>query len=129
MFDYEKPPSGAMPTDYTGLVIVAMLAPVFFLFVFLGRADMGLAACIVLGMAMVAIRLRWKLREHMWFWATIAIVLLPHIPLVLIARWPQGNVPVIAYSMPLGIADFAIIWGVIGLAERVFSKSSSTEEE
>ena len=129
MFEQLEKPEEKQPTDYTGLKIVAMLAPVFLVFAVFNKADMGFAACIVLGMVIVAIKLRWKLRKYIWFWATIAIVLTLHIPLVLVARWPQGNVPTIAYSMPLGIADFFIIWGAIGLAERIFSKGSSSDDE
>jgi hypothetical protein len=87
MFDYEQPPKEENePTDYTGLIIVAMLAPVFLVFVNLDKADMGLAVCIVLGMAMIAIRLRWKLRKHVWFWAIIVFLLAVQTPLLSIVR-------------------------------------------
>ncbi|MGC2172102.1 MAG: hypothetical protein WA623_12005, partial [Candidatus Sulfotelmatobacter sp.] len=65
MFDYD-PPKAKEPADYTGLKIVAILAPVFFLITFLANADVGLAACIVLAMIMLAIKLRWNLRRHVW---------------------------------------------------------------
>jgi hypothetical protein len=86
-----NPPGAKQSVDYTGLKIVAILAPVFFLFVFLGNADMGLTACIVLGMIILAIKLRWNLRKHVWFWATIIFVLALHIPLFWVVRWPQGE--------------------------------------
>jgi hypothetical protein len=120
MFDYD-PPKKKEPTDYTGLKIGVMLAPVFLLFVFLGNADMGLTVCIVLGLIMLAIKIRWNLRKHVWFWATIVFILALHVPLVFIVRWPQGDVPIILYSMPIGIADFVIILGAVGLAEKFFS--------
>ncbi len=62
MFDYESPNPKEAP-DYTGLKVVAILAPVFFLITFLSNADEGLAACIVLGMIMVAIKIRWGTAE------------------------------------------------------------------
>jgi hypothetical protein len=128
MFDYDQPKEkGAV--DYTGLKIVGILAPVFFLITFLSNADMGLAACIVLGMVMLAIKIRWHLRKHLWFWAVIAFILALHIPLVLIVRWPQGDVPTLFYTMPLGIADFLIILGAVRLAERFFLKGSSPTDE
>src|SRR5450755_3076005 len=83
MFDHD-PPKEKGPVDYTGLKIVGMLAPVFFLITFLSNADVGLAACIVLGMVMLAIKLRWHLRRHLWFWAVIGFILALHIPLVLV---------------------------------------------
>jgi hypothetical protein len=130
MFDYiEPPPENKEPTDYTGPKIVAILAPVFFLFVYLGKAEMGFTVIIVLGMVMAAIKLRWKLHKHVWFWAAIAFILLLHIPLLSIVRWPDTKIPTIFYSMPIGFVDFFLIMGAIGLAEKLFSKGSSSNDE
>jgi hypothetical protein len=127
MFDYD-PPKEKEPVDYTGLKFAAILAPVFFLFVYLGNADMGLAACMVLGAMMFVIKLRWNLRSHLWFWAIIVFVLALHVPLVLVVRWPKGNVPTLFYTMPIGIADFFIILGTIGVAEKFFSRRKPRPE-
>jgi hypothetical protein len=124
MFDND-PPKVKEPVDYTGLKIVGILAPVFFLITFLSNADLALAVCIVLGMVILAIKIRWRLRKHLWFWAIIVFILALHVPLVLRVRWPQGNAPTLFYTMPLGIADFLIISGALGLAERLFSKDPS----
>jgi hypothetical protein len=128
MFDYDAPKE-KQPPDYTGLKIGAMLLPLFVLITFLANADMALAACIVLGMIIFAVKIRWNLRKHVWFWATIGFILALHIPFVLMVRWPQGNVPTLAYTMPIGIADFLITLGAIGLAQRLFSRGSSSSEE
>jgi hypothetical protein len=127
MFDYESP-KPKEPVDYTGLKIGAMAAPVFFLVTFLYNADAGLAACIVFGVLLFAIKIRWHLRKHIWFWAIIAVVLALHIPLVFMVRWPHG-LPTLFYTMPLGIADFLIISGALRLAENLFSKDSSSSSE
>jgi hypothetical protein len=130
VFDYEQPSSEQKGTaDYTGLIILALVAPLFFLFVYLGKPEMGFTVCLVLGLNMIAIKLRWKLRKHVWFWAPIAFILLLHIPLFFIVRWPQSNIPTIAYSLPLGITDFLLISGAIGLAQKLFSKDSSADGE
>ncbi len=129
MFDYEEAPKEKSPTDWTGPIIVAMLAPLFFLFVYLGKAEMGFTACLVLGMFMVAVRLRWKLRRYAWFWGTIVFVLLLHIPFLFLVHWPQTHVPTIVYSLPLGIVDFLLISGAISLAQRVFGNGSSDDDE
>ena len=127
MLDYESP-KPKEPVDYTGLKIGLMLLPVFFLITFLYNADAGLAACIVFGMIALAAKLRWNLRKHVWFWAVIAVILALHIPLILMVRWPQGNAPTLFYTMPVGIADFLIIQGAVGLAERIFSKNRSDND-
>jgi uncharacterized membrane protein YoaT (DUF817 family) len=128
MFDFDQPKEKG-PVDYTGLKIVGILAPVFFLITFLSNADMGLAACIVLGMVMLAIKFRWDLRKHLWFWGVIGFILALHIPVFRIVRWPQGNVPTLFYTMPLGIADFLIILGAVRLGEKFFLKGSSPIDE
>src|SRR5215831_9350125 len=112
MFESEDEPSQIESRpDYTGLKFAAILAPVFFFFIYLGKAEMGFTVFLVLGMILFAIKLRWRLRKHVWFWATIAVVLALHLPLFFIVRWPNSNVPTIAYSMPFGIADFLLILG------------------
>jgi len=128
MFDYEEPKQKGR-TDWTGPIIVAMLSPLFFLFVYLGKAEMGLTACCVLGLATLAVKLRWKLRRHVWFWATIIFILVLHIPLLFLVHWPDTRVPNIVYALPLGVVDFLFINGVLGIAENLFSKDSSLDED
>jgi len=106
-----------------------MLLPVFFVFVVLGKAEMGFNLMLALGLVMIAVKLRWKVRRHAWFWVTIAFVLLLHIPFLFFVHWPQSNIPTIAYSLPLGIADFLLISGAISLAQRIFVKNGSSDDE
>jgi hypothetical protein len=128
LFDSEAPKE-KNPTDWSGTIIGVMLLPVFFVFVFLGKAELGFNVMLVLGLVMIAVRLRWKLRRYAWFWVTIAFVLLLHIPFLFLVHWPQSKVPTIAYSLPLGIADFLLISGAISLAQRVFAKNGADDEE
>jgi hypothetical protein len=46
-------------TDYTGLIILAIVAPVYVLFIYLDKEELGRSVAIALGMTMVAIRVRW----------------------------------------------------------------------
>lgn len=128
MFDYE-PPKEKSPTDWSGTIIGVMLLPVFFVFVVLGKAEMAFNLILVLGLVMIAVKLRWKLRRHAWYWVTIAFVLFLHIPFLFLVHWPQSNIPTIAYSLPLGIADFLLISGAISLAQRIFMKNGSSDDE
>jgi hypothetical protein len=127
MFDYESP-KAKEPVDYTGLKIGLMCLPVFILVTLLSNADAGLAASIVSVAILFAIKIRWNLRKHIWFWAIIAVILALHVPLVLMVRWPK-NAPTLFYTMPLGIADFLIISGALKLADKLFSNSSSSNDE
>jgi hypothetical protein len=127
MFDYESPKEKE-PVDYTGLKLAALVAPVFFLITFLCNAEAGLAAYIVVGTIIFAIKIRWHLRRHIWFWAIIAMILALHVPLVFMVQWPK-NAPTIFYAMPIGMADFLIISGTLKLAEKLLSNSSSSNDE
>jgi hypothetical protein len=74
---------------------------------------------------MLAVRIRWDLKERFWFWATIVLVLVIHVPLFLFVRWPHGRLPPISL-MPLGVADLLITLGAVALAEKIFSRDSSS---
>lgn len=80
-------------SDYAGVKIGAMLIPLFLLFIFFGNADVGLTVCIVVGVVLLAIKLRWRLRKYIWFWALIVLIAAVHVPLFLFLRWPQGSTP------------------------------------
>jgi hypothetical protein len=125
----EEQPAEEQEPDYTGVKIAGILIPVFILFIYLGKAEMGFTVFIVLSMVLLAIKLQWRLRKHVWFWATIAVVLALHIPLFFIVRWPDTKTPTIAYSLPLGIADFLIISGAIRLSKNLFLKDSSSDDD
>jgi len=117
-------------TDYTGVIIAAILVPVFLVFYFLGMEELGRSVFIVLGMTMLAIRVRWDLRKHIWFWAIIVVLLLLHIPLLFIFRWPHGFhgwLPAIG-TLPIGLADLLIILGAVRLVEKFIVKSPPAEE-
>ncbi len=127
MFDYETPKEKE-PVDYTGLKLAALVAPVFVLVTFLYNADAGLAAYIVVGVMVFAIKLRWYLRKHIWFWAIIAVIFALHVPLIFMVQWPK-NAPTIFYAMPIGIADFLIISGALKFAENLMSNGSPSNDE
>jgi hypothetical protein len=127
---FERDPREAKAlTDYTGLKIGAILLPILLLFIYLGKADMGLTVFIVLGVSLVAIKIRWNLRKHLRFWLIIVFIFALHVPLFFIVRWPQGKVPGLFYGLPFGLIDFLIISEGLRIAEKLFAKSSSSTDE
>ena len=128
MFDRDPREEKAL-TNYTGLKIGAILLPILLLFIYLGKADMGLTVFIVLGVSLVAIKIRWDLRKHLWFWLIIVCIFALHVPLFFIVRWPHGNMPGLFYGLPFGLIDFLVISSALGIAEKLFSKSSSSNRE
>lgn len=129
MFEQLDEPKRERRTDYTGTLIGLALAPVFLIFVCLDKAEMGFTVALVLAMILLAIKLQWRLRKYVWFWAAIAVVLAVHIPLIFVVRWPDTRTPMIVYSMPFGIIDFLIVSGAIALSKRLFLKDSSSSDD
>ena len=128
MFNDDAPKEES-PTDWSGTIIGASLLPVLFFFVFIGKGELGFTVCLVLAASIYAVRIRWALRRRVWFWATIVLVLALQLPLLFLVRWPETNVPTIAYSLPFGMVDFALIIGGISLAQRIFSEGPSSDEK
>ena len=110
--------TGENLTKYTGLIIAALVAPVYLLFFYLGKPDIGLTAFYCLVTILVAIRIRWDLRKHAWFWVVMTVVLALHVPLIVFWRWPDRWIPGIAL-LPFAVADCAIILGIVRVAERL----------
>jgi hypothetical protein len=115
------------PTDYTGVIIGAILLPVLLLFIYLGKEDMGRTVCVVLGMIMLAIRIRWDLRKRFWFWGIIICLLALHVPLFFIVQWPNGWLPAIGL-LPIGVADCLIILGAVRFVEKFIVKATPPDE-
>jgi len=105
-------------TKYTGLIIAALVLPVYLLFLYLDKPDIGLTASCCLGTIVFAIKMRWELRKHAWFWVIMAVVLALHVPLIVFWRWPDRWIPGVAL-LPFALADISIVLGVVRVAERL----------
>jgi hypothetical protein len=105
------------PTDYTGLIVAAVLVPVLLLFMYFGHEDLGMTVFIALAAVMVAIRIRWDLRRQMWFWQTIGLVLVLHIPFFYFVRIPPAWFHSVA-MLPIVIPDCLLALGVIRVVEK-----------
>jgi hypothetical protein len=113
-------PSNYLTKKWSWLAALFSL-PLLFLFVYLGDQGRGLAA-MVGGIAIVtAIRFRWDLRKRVWFWATVTVLVLAHVPLILLVKWPNVSMPPVSL-MPYGVLDFAIMYGCIKLVEKAMTR-------
>lgn len=115
-------------TDYTGVIIGAILLPVILLFVHLGQENLGRSVCICLAALMVGIRIRWDLRSHIWFWGIVVLLLALHVPLFLLIRWPHGWVPAI-FMLPMALVDCLIFLGIVRLVEKLTDGDQSAEKQ
>lgn len=108
--------------DYSGVVIGLLLLPVLLLFIHFDKGEIGRSICIDLVGFLYAIKTRWDLRKHFWFWGILVIVVALHIPILLYIPWPGGWVPAVA-ATPFAFASFLIIIWLVGLVERFTLKA------
>src|ERR1035438_8195495 len=89
--------------------------------IYLGDPGRGRAAWLSAGAIAVAVRFLWDLRERVWFWVTIAIIVLLHVPLILLIPWPSEQLSYVAL-LPVGFLDFAFAYGIIRLIENMIER-------
>ena len=92
--------------------------PIWALYAYLGDPGRGQAAWVCSVMISLAARFFWDLRNRIWFWMTLTIIVLLHIPVILLIPWPFKQLTSIA-ALPFGFADFGIAYGIIQLVENV----------
>ena len=79
-------------------------------------------------MIVIVVWTRWDLKTYAWFWATLAILVSLHVPLIQYVPWTNTSYPGVVL-LPFGLLDFAIMYGCIKVAEKLMKKdneSSST---
>ena len=101
-----------------GLAAALCTSPLFLVFAYFGDPGRGRAAWISAGIFLIVVRLFWGLRNHVWFWITIAIVALLHVLLVVLVPWSSRPLSYVAL-LPMGFLDSAIVYGSVKLAQTV----------
>lgn len=97
------------------------------IFVHFRRFDLARPSLISVGMIAIAIALRWGLRRHVWFWATMALIAALHIPLIVFVPWTTQWVPAVVIA-PVGMADlYAMLW-VLSIVGK-FMQGNAPEDE
>ncbi len=99
-----------------------------FLFIHFGRFDLARPSLISAGMVAIAIALRWKLRRHVWFWITMAILAALHLPLILFIPWTTRWIPAIVIA-PFGIADLYVMLWVLSVIGRFVQGPKTSGDE
>lgn len=96
-------------------------SPLFILFTYFGDPGRGRAAWVSAISLALATRFLWDLRRRVWFWLTISIIALLHVPLILLLPWPLQQLNRIAL-LPAGLLDFGIAYGIIRLVENMMER-------
>ena len=113
---------------FWAITAVVLTSPLFLLFDQQGKPGTGRAAWICAGMFLIAMKVRWELRSRPWFWIAVAVLLAPHLPLILLVPWTSRWIPAVGI-LPIGILDLAIILGCIALVEKLVKSSQDSGEQ
>ena len=111
--------------DYTGLIIGVILSPILIVFVHEGKEGLGRSVFIALGALMVAIRVRWDLRRHLWFWGAVCLALILQAPMLFI-HWPAGWVPAIV-MLPYALVDCVLFLALVQFLEKRLNRDVSDQ--
>ena len=108
-------------TKKWAIVAAICTSPLFILFAYFGDPGRGQAAMVSAISLATATRFLWDLRTRVWFWLTISIIALLHVPLILLVPWPLKQLTYIAL-LPAGLLDFGIAYGIIRLVENMMER-------
>jgi hypothetical protein len=110
------------PEGKFALLLIVCEFAVFILFLVFDKPKVGLSACISVAILMIAMRATWRLHEHRWYWAAVAISIVMQAPFILYVPWSNHAYRGTAL-LPFGFLDFFIVWGCIKLSEKVMSRA------
>ena len=68
---------------------------------------------------------RSELKKHTWFWTTLGVVILCHVPIVLFVPWTETWIPAFVIA-PFCVADGVAILAVIQAVEKRVSNQKET---
>ena len=77
-------------------------------FVYWKRFELALPSFVSSAVIALAIAMRWKLRRHAWFWATMAFLAALHLPLILFIPWTTKWIPAYVIA-PFGMLDLHVV--------------------
>ncbi|MGD1106595.1 MAG: hypothetical protein ABR865_06080 [Terracidiphilus sp.] len=116
----EKDPKQVLDTltEKSSILLALCASPLFFLFAYLGDPGRGRAAAISAFLILLCAKIFWSLRKYVLFWFALTIVTLSQIPLIWLIPWSNRDYPGVVL-LPLALPDFAIIYGILKLVEKM----------
>jgi|ERR1700677_3491990 hypothetical protein len=102
----------------SAIVLALFSSPFFFLFLYLGDPAKGRAASICVFVIISVAWLSSELRKRVWYWVTITVLVVLHIPLILLVPWTNKDYPGVVL-LPFALLDFVLVYGCFKLAENL----------
>jgi hypothetical protein len=110
------------------LCVIIGALPISFAFYHFGRFDLALPTECFIGMLGIAIAMRWKLRRHVWFWITMAVIAALHVPLILFIHWTTKWVPAFV-TTPFAVADLFVILLILSWVGKFIEGQEPPKDE
>jgi hypothetical protein len=110
------------------LCIIIGALPIYWLFDHFGRLNIALPILNVVAVLGFMLALKRKLWPHTWFWITMAVIALLHIPLILFIPWGTRWVPALAIA-GIDSLDFCLILWILSVVGKLMNGSKATEVE
>lgn len=108
------------------LCIMVVTIPLVLLFDRFGKVGIALPALDSTAILTLAIVIKWNLRRNVWFWITMAIVVVLHVLLILSVPWTDKWVPASTIA-GIGVVDLVVILVVVSIVEN-FMRGEKTAE-
>ncbi len=97
---------------------IAAVSFVYFFFIVPNQPARGAAFAVFAVGGGTAMRACWPHRHHAWFWFTLACVFVVQGTMLFFIPWSTERFPGAAL-VPLGLADFAFVYGILTLVRKV----------
>jgi hypothetical protein len=108
------------------LCVIIGALPIYWLFDHFGRLNIALPTLNCVGMLGFVIAVKWKLRRHVWFWATMAFLAALHLPLILFVPWTTKWVPAIAIAA-IDSADLIVMLAILSVVGKFAERPKPSE--
>ena len=100
------------------VMLCTLPLPAFLLYLGFPKQAVGAWTCF--GILLVAVKVYWQLRRSVLFWVAVLVSGLLQLPLILYVPW-MDKYSSRASLLPLALADFALICGLMWLVEKAIS--------
>lgn len=111
---------------YISIPIGAFL--LFALFDHVGKLALARPTVFSVSIITITVAMRWKLKERVWFWITMASLAVLHVPLILFIPWTTKWIPVLII-LPVGIADLYTMLWIISVVGKLWGNRSLLKTE
>lgn len=108
------------------LCLLVFGMPLPWLFDHFGRLNLMLPMWNSVAVLGFMLALKWKLRRHAWFWITMTVIAVLHVPLILFVPWGTRWVPALAIAA-IDSLDFCLILWILSVVGRFMGEQKAAE--